>query len=83
MDWGTHDGSPYAERLRRCEGVVRESLPKAPDAEIVAKVVFRALTAKRPRVRYAVGPDSLLVPLGRRLLPDWPSLALIRDHFDT
>ena len=52
-----------------------------PSPAIVAEVILRALTARRPRVRYTVGPDSLLVPLGRRLLPDWLSLALIRDHF--
>ena len=80
-DWGDGDGSAYGERRRRCEKVVRESLPRAPGPEIVAEVVHRALTAARPRVRYTVGPDSRLVPLGRRLLPDAMSLALIRDHF--
>ena len=81
-EWGRHEGSPYAEKLRRCERVVRKSLPKAPGPALVAEVVHRALTASRPRVRYSVGPDSLLVPLGRRLLPDWLSLAMIRHHFD-
>ena len=81
MDWGELRASPYADRLRRCGRVVRESLPKAPGPELVAEVVHRALTARRPRVRYTVGPDSWLVPLGRRLLPDWLTLALIRDHF--
>jgi NAD(P)-dependent dehydrogenase (short-subunit alcohol dehydrogenase family) len=83
MDWGDSGGaeSVYAERRRSCERVVRESLPKAPGPEIVAEVILRALTARRPRVRYPVGPDSLLVPAGRRLLPDWLSLSLIRDHF--
>jgi NAD(P)-dependent dehydrogenase (short-subunit alcohol dehydrogenase family) len=81
MDWGDGGESAYAERRRRCERVVRESLPKAPSATTVADVILRALTARRPRVRYTVGPDSLLVPLGRRLLPDWLSLSLIRDHF--
>ena len=81
MDWGASGPSVYEERRQRCETVVRESLPKAPPPEIVAAVVLRALTARRPRVRYTVGPDSLLVPLGRRFLPDWLSLALIRDHF--
>ena len=42
----------------------------------------RALAARRPRVRYTVGPDSLAVPLGRRLLPDALALALIRRHFE-
>ena len=81
MAWGNTADSAYADRLGRCERVVRESLPKAPGPEIVARVIHRALTARRPRVRYTVGPDSWLVPLGRRLLPDWLSLALIRDHF--
>ncbi len=81
MDWGDGGESAYAERRASCERVIRESLPKAPSAAIVAEVILRALTARRPRVRYAVGPDSRLVPLGRRLLPDWLSLALIRDHF--
>jgi NAD(P)-dependent dehydrogenase (short-subunit alcohol dehydrogenase family) len=81
MDWGGHDGSPYRERLRSCEAVIRASLPKAPGPEVVARAVHRALTDRRPRVRYAVGPDSRLVPLGRRLLPDFLSLELIRSHF--
>jgi NAD(P)-dependent dehydrogenase (short-subunit alcohol dehydrogenase family) len=81
VEWGDTKTSAYADRLGRCERVVRESLPKAPGPDVVAQVILRALTAGRPRVRYTVGLDSLLVPLGRRLLPDWLSLALIRDHF--
>lgn len=84
MDWGQGgDGpSPYAERRARCERVLRAALPAAPGPEIVAATIHRALTARRPRVRYTVGPDSRAVPLGRRLLPDWLSLRLIRRHFD-
>jgi len=81
MDWGDGGDAAYAERRASCERVVRESLVKAPRPDIVAEAILRALTARRPRVRYTVGPDSLLVPLGRRLLPDWLSLSLIRDHF--
>jgi len=33
-------------------------------------------------MRYTVGPDSWLVPIGRRLFPDWLVLRLIRSHFD-
>ncbi|MFI5182801.1 MAG: SDR family NAD(P)-dependent oxidoreductase [Vicinamibacteria bacterium] len=80
-DWGPRAESPYAGRLRSCEAVIRESLPKAPGPEIVARAIHRALTDRRPRVRYTVGPDSRLVPLGRRLLPDFLSLELIRSHF--
>jgi len=81
MEWGDGGEPVYAERRASCERVIRESLPKAPGPEVVAEVILRALTANQPRVRYTVGPDSLLVPMGRRLLPDWLSLSLIRDHF--
>jgi NAD(P)-dependent dehydrogenase (short-subunit alcohol dehydrogenase family) len=82
MEWGDPSRSAYARQLARCERVIRESLPRAPKPEVVARAIEKALRAKRPRVRYAVGADSLLVPLGKRLFPDWLSLALIRSHFD-
>ena len=82
MDWGdANPNSAYAEQLSRCEQVIRESLPKAPKPTVVVRAIEKALTAKRPRVRYAVGADSKLVPLARRLLPDWLGLYFIRDHF--
>lgn len=80
-DWGAPALSPYGERIRHAEQVIRAALLKAPGPEVVAEVIHRALVAPRPRTRYAVGPDSLLVPLGRRLFPDTLSLALIRRHF--
>ena len=81
MDWGDPGASSYGERIRRAEQVVRESLPKSPGPEVVAAAVQRALTARWPRVRYAVGADSRIVPLARRLLPDVLSLRFIRNHF--
>ncbi len=81
MDWGEGDDSEYGDMIRRCEDVIRESLPKAPGPEVIAKAITSALTARRPRFRYSAGPDSRLVPLGRRLLTDGLCLRLIRDHF--
>ena len=81
MDWGSPETSVYGERIRDTARVVRESLPKAPGPEVVARAIHRALTARHPRVRYAVGSDSRAVPLARRLLPDALSLRFIRDHF--
>jgi NAD(P)-dependent dehydrogenase (short-subunit alcohol dehydrogenase family) len=81
MDWGDDHGGAYGEKIRNCEAVIRESVPRAPGPEIVAQAIVEALTASRPKFRYSVGPDSLLVPLGRRLLPDWACLKLIADHF--
>ena len=81
MHWGETRTSAYGERARRVERVVRESLPRAPGPDTVARRIHRALTARRPRVRYTAGADAWLVPLGRRLLPDGWSLRLIRSHF--
>ncbi len=80
-EWGEPARSVYGARLQRAEQVIRESLPRAPGPEIVARSIERALTSRRPRVRYTVGPDSLLVPLARRLLPDRWSMRLVRSHF--
>jgi NAD(P)-dependent dehydrogenase (short-subunit alcohol dehydrogenase family) len=81
MDFGDQSGSAYGERIRRCEEVIRESLPRAPGPELVARAILRALTDRSPRVRYAVGPDSWGTAFGRRFLPDALFLRLIRSHF--
>ncbi|HEV7732462.1 MAG TPA: SDR family NAD(P)-dependent oxidoreductase [Candidatus Binatia bacterium] len=80
-DWGDAGSSAYGERIQRCETVIREELLVAPGPEIVARTIFTALTARRPRMRYPVGPASWLVPLARRLLPESVALRLIRSHF--
>jgi NAD(P)-dependent dehydrogenase (short-subunit alcohol dehydrogenase family) len=80
-DWGDTTASAYGERLRRCETVIREELEKAPGPEVVARAILTALTARRPRMRYPVGPSSRLVPIARRLLPDALAQRLIRSHF--
>ncbi len=80
-DFDLVPSSRYGERVARCRAVVEASLDAAPGPEIVARAIARALTARRPRVRYAVGPDSRLVPLASRLLPDRLSLRLVRRHF--
>ncbi len=81
MEWVDTSNSPYGQRIKNCEQVVRESLPKAPGPEVIAKTIAKALSARFPRMRYPAGPDSILVPLGRRFFPDWLALWLIRDHF--
>lgn len=82
MDWGAKsEDSPYAERSAICEASIRESLPKSPGPEIVADAVAHALTARHPKLRYAVGREATLVGLGKRLLSDRMSLKTIRDHF--
>lgn len=80
-DFGDTSGSAYGEHIEHCRRAIEEFMPRAPGPEIVAEVIHRALTARRPRVRYAVGPASRLVPLGRRLFPDAWMLRFIRSHF--
>ena len=80
-DWGNGAPSAYGERQRQCEDVIRHSLRNAPGPELVARAVHRALTVRRPRLRYPVGPASWLVPFVRRLMPDAIALRLLRSHF--
>ncbi|MCH8083242.1 MAG: hypothetical protein IH885_03300 [Myxococcales bacterium] len=81
MEFGDHRDSPYGERILRCEKVIREMFPKAPGPEIVARVIERALTARWPRVRYGVGPESWGTAFAKRCLPDSLFLYFIRSHF--
>jgi len=81
MDWEEGNTSHYEERIRRCEAVIRESLPKAPGPQVVADAIVKALTATRPRFRYTIGPDSFLMPFGKRFFTDGLVLRFIRDHF--
>ncbi len=80
-DWGAPQGSPYEARLEACRQVIHQTMAAAPPPEVVAEVILRALTARRPRVRYQVGPEAWSVPLGRRLLPDGLALELIARHY--
>ncbi|HSA23633.1 MAG TPA: SDR family NAD(P)-dependent oxidoreductase, partial [Myxococcota bacterium] len=80
-DWGAPEGSPYEARLKACREVIHRTMAAAPAPGVVAEVIHRALTARRPRVRYQVGPEAWTVPLGRRLLPDDLALRLVARHY--
>lgn len=80
-DWLALEGTCYGDAIRRCASVVQAGVSKAPGPEIVAAAIERALTDPRPRFRYSVGPESWLVPLAKRFLPEGLGLALIRSHF--
>ncbi|MEM7412353.1 MAG: SDR family NAD(P)-dependent oxidoreductase [Myxococcota bacterium] len=74
-------GSPYGEPIARARETIERSLDAAPGPEVVAEVIEAALTAPRPRARYAVGAEVPWVPLLRRLLPDRTVRWAIRRHF--
>jgi len=80
-DFGDSSASHYADAIRNSERVIRESLPKAPGPDVVASAIVKALTSDRPSFRYTVGPDSWLMPFGKRFFPDSLVLRFIRDHF--
>jgi NAD(P)-dependent dehydrogenase (short-subunit alcohol dehydrogenase family) len=82
MTWWDGADSPYEAMMRRTEARIREELPRAPGPEQVSRVIVHALEARRPRARYTAGAASRLVPMLRRMLPDWLALRLIRSHFD-
>jgi NAD(P)-dependent dehydrogenase (short-subunit alcohol dehydrogenase family) len=81
VDFSTADASSYGDAIEACRRVVETSLDAAPGPERVADAIHRALTARRPRLRYAVGREALSVALGRRLLPDRVAVWLIGRHF--
>jgi NAD(P)-dependent dehydrogenase (short-subunit alcohol dehydrogenase family) len=86
-------GQAYADELRQrlpAEAIERyrsliEGLEKgvefqkrhAVSADKVADVIMHALESPRPRARYLVGRDALVVGMGTRLLPDSVKDALI------
>ena len=48
----------YAERLERFRALAAARAVKAVPADDVAKAVEHALTSRKPRTRYVVGPDA-------------------------
>ncbi len=63
---------PYGDRVRRAAGMLGNpnAISHGSDPDVVAKVIERAVTAKRPRTRYAMGMGAKPVLFARRILPD-------------
>jgi NAD(P)-dependent dehydrogenase (short-subunit alcohol dehydrogenase family) len=68
----TSGSGPYAEQARTVAAVLERSLGSGTGSppEIVAAAIGKALTARRPRSRYAVGRGARTLILARRILPD-------------
>ncbi|HEX8075515.1 MAG TPA: SDR family oxidoreductase [Thermoleophilaceae bacterium] len=60
----------YGEAIPKVAEMARKLGERAIPPERVAKVVLRALTARRPRTRYLVGTDARVQLALNRLLPD-------------
>ena len=64
------EGSPYRRWIERLERAVEEKVvAKARDPREVARTIAMAVTARRPRFRYPVGPDAWLGHIMRGLVP--------------
>ncbi len=63
------DRARYGHLLPQQRAFVHEGRTKGVDADKVAQAVERALTAKRPKARYLVGPDAHMMGILTRL-PD-------------
>ncbi len=61
---------PYAQPARRSAKVLASGEESGSDPDVVAAAVVKAVTARRPRTRYAVGAGAKPMVLAARLLPD-------------
>lgn len=62
--------SPYYDWFRRAEALADELVQSSPTTPAdVASAVYRALTARRPKLRYVVGRRASLVLALRRYVP--------------
>jgi NAD(P)-dependent dehydrogenase (short-subunit alcohol dehydrogenase family) len=69
----------YEPYLRAVRDATERETAKAGSTEVVVKAVVHALTARRPRTRYVVGPESgLEISLGRALPDCWRDALIAR-----
>ncbi|HEY7813592.1 MAG TPA: oxidoreductase [Nakamurella sp.] len=61
---------PYAEQARRTAKVLAAGEHQGSSPDVVAHAIGKAVTAKRPRTRYAVGSGAKPMLLAAWLLPD-------------
>jgi NAD(P)-dependent dehydrogenase (short-subunit alcohol dehydrogenase family) len=89
MDAGTPGAAdgPYARFNAELEKATKAAYGQGPMAklggppEAVAKVIEKAITARRPRTRYLVTPSAHLLVNQRRLMPDRAWDAMLRTQF--
>jgi NAD(P)-dependent dehydrogenase (short-subunit alcohol dehydrogenase family) len=61
--------SDYDDVRRRVFGVIEGQVGKGANPATVAQAIFRAATAARPKLRYAVGGDAKLLSRLRKFAP--------------
>lgn len=81
------DAGPYAEFNARLAKATKDTYEKGPlsklggPPEAVAKVIEKAITAKRPKARYLVTPSAHMLVNQRRVMPDRAWDAMLRTQF--
>ena len=69
-EMGPSDHELYADTYRAMTRRAIERENSGDDPDVVARVVLRALSTKRPRTRYVVGKDGRLLAFLARWAPD-------------
>ncbi|MDP6088352.1 MAG: SDR family NAD(P)-dependent oxidoreductase [Nitrospinota bacterium] len=65
------ESSPfYSTAYKMGKGLIQQEKGVAIAPRVVARTIFKALSARRPRIRYMVGPQSTLIRI-LCSLPDW------------
>lgn len=71
--------SPYAPLYRKLQPLLERSAGRGGDPEAVAAVIVRALTDRRPKLRYVPGPGERAMLAVKRLVPwRWIEGAMLR-----
>ena len=75
----------YGGLVQAVNAQVASSTKSGLPADAAAKVIAKAVTARKPRTRYTVGRDAALITRLARLLPDRTLdrvlAAALRPHF--
>ncbi len=69
MDLSAYDHTDYAKSIRRVRDTLLQNGRNGLPAEKIGELVWRALTIRRPRVRYAIAPDSFVSHILPLILP--------------
>lgn len=64
-----HAGSPYQQQLEEVLRYSRRTAETAPDPRQVAELIGRLVLKRAPKLRYPIGKGSLVLILGKALLP--------------
>lgn len=73
----TSGSGPYADQAAAVSQTLRRSTDRDSSPQVVADAIARAVSAQRPRTRYAVGFGAKPLIAARRVLPDRAFDALV------